>query len=30
MLMIYPKSQQEDLTPEQLRVLKTIIEEEYP
>jgi len=30
MLMIYPKSQQEDLAPEQLRVLKTIIEEEYP
>ena len=30
LLMIYPKSQQEDLTPEQLRVLKTIIEEEYP
>ena len=30
MLMIYPKSQQEDLSPDQLRILKTIIEDEYP
>jgi len=30
MLMIYPKSRQDDLTPDQLRVLKTIIQDEYP
>ena len=30
MLMIYAKPRQEDLTPQQLRVLRTIIEEEYP
>jgi hypothetical protein len=30
MLMIYPKSKQSDLTPTQLRILKQIVEEEYP
>jgi len=30
MLMIYPKSKQTDLTPAQLRILKQIVEEEYP
>jgi mRNA-degrading endonuclease RelE of RelBE toxin-antitoxin system len=30
MLLIYTKSEQEDLTPEQLKVLKRIIEKEYP
>lgn len=30
MMMIYPKSRQDDLTPDQLRVLKTIIQDEYP
>jgi len=30
MLFIYAKNEQDDLTPEQLKVLKRIIEEEYP
>jgi mRNA-degrading endonuclease RelE of RelBE toxin-antitoxin system len=30
MLFIYPKANQEDLTPNQLKVLCKIIEEEYP
>ena len=30
MLLIYAKSQQEDLTPDQLRVLRRIVEDEYP
>ena len=30
MLLIYPKSQQSDLTSEQIRILKSIIEETYP
>jgi len=30
MLLIYAKSEQDDLTPEQLEVLKRIVEEEYP
>ena len=30
MLFAYPKTEQDDLTPEQLRLLKRIIEEEYP
>jgi len=30
MLFIYPKSEQEDLTPQQLRILRQIVEEEYP
>lgn len=29
-LLIYAKSQQEDLTPDQLRVLRKIVEDEYP
>ena len=29
MLFIYAKNEQEDLTPEQLKVLKRIVEEEY-
>ena len=30
MLYTYPKSVQDDLTPEQLKALKSIIDEEYP
>ncbi len=30
MLLIYAKSDQEDLTPNQLRILRRIVEEEYP
>ncbi len=30
MLFIYPKSKQADLTPEQMRILRAIVEEEYP
>jgi mRNA-degrading endonuclease RelE of RelBE toxin-antitoxin system len=30
MLLMYAKNEQDDLTPEQLRVLRRIIEEEYP
>lgn len=30
MLFVYPKTAQEDLTREQLRMLKNIVEEEYP
>ncbi len=30
MLFIYPKSKQADLTPEQIRILRAIVEEEYP
>jgi mRNA-degrading endonuclease RelE of RelBE toxin-antitoxin system len=30
MLFIYPKSERDDLTPEQLKVLRSIVEEEYP
>jgi hypothetical protein len=30
MLMIYAKNEQANLTPEQLKVLRSIIEEEYP
>jgi mRNA-degrading endonuclease RelE of RelBE toxin-antitoxin system len=29
MLFVYPKSEQEDLTPEQLKILKRIVEKEY-
>jgi len=30
MLLIYSKSEREDLTREQLKILKKIVEEEYP
>ncbi len=30
MLLIYPKSEQDDLTPAQLKVLRQIVEDEYP
>jgi len=30
MLLIYAKSEQDDLTPQQLKVLRKIVEEEYP
>ena len=30
MLLIYVKTEQDDLTPDQLKVLRRIIEEEYP
>jgi hypothetical protein len=30
MLLIYSKSEREDLTPEQLRILRRIVEVEYP
>jgi hypothetical protein len=30
MLLVYPKSEQDDLTPTQLKVLRKIVEEEYP
>jgi mRNA-degrading endonuclease RelE of RelBE toxin-antitoxin system len=30
MLFVYPKSEQDDLTPMQLRALKRIMDEEYP
>jgi mRNA-degrading endonuclease RelE of RelBE toxin-antitoxin system len=30
MLFVYPKGVQDDLTPEQLKALKRIIDEEYP
>lgn len=30
MLLMYPKSERDDLTPTQLRLLKKIVEEEYP
>jgi hypothetical protein len=30
MLLIYPKNVQDDLTPEQVRVLRQIVETEYP
>lgn len=29
MLMIYPKSRQDDLTPQQLRVLRKLVQEEF-
>lgn len=29
-LLVYPKSKQDDLTPAQLKILKSIIESEYP
>ena len=30
MLLIYPKSEWDDLTPAQFKVLRQIVEEEYP
>jgi mRNA-degrading endonuclease RelE of RelBE toxin-antitoxin system len=30
MLFVYPKSERDDLTPTQIKVLKQIVEEEYP
>lgn len=30
MLYMYEKNEQENLTPDQLKVLKRIVEEEYP
>ena len=30
MLLIYPKNERDDLTPEQLKVLRKIVEEKYP
>jgi len=30
MLLIYAKNEQDDLSPEQLKVLRSIVEEEYP
>lgn len=30
LLLAYPKSEQDDLTPAQLKILKSIIESEYP
>jgi len=30
MLFMYAKNEQDDLTPEQIKVLRRIIEEEYP
>jgi hypothetical protein len=30
MLLMYGKNEQDDLSPEQLRVLKRLIEEEFP
>jgi len=30
MLLMYAKNEQDDLTPEQLKVLRKIVEEEYP
>ena len=30
MLLIYPKNVQDDLSPEQVRVLRNIVEAEYP
>jgi len=30
MLFIYPKNERDDLTPAQLRILRRIVEEEYP
>ena len=30
MLMIYPKSERDDLTPDQLRILRKVVEAEYP
>jgi mRNA-degrading endonuclease RelE of RelBE toxin-antitoxin system len=30
LLLAYPKSEQDNLTPEQLKILKSIIETEYP
>jgi hypothetical protein len=30
LLLMYPKNEQDDLTPDQLKVLRRIIEEEYP
>jgi hypothetical protein len=29
MLLMYAKNQQDDLTPEQLKILRKIVEEEY-
>lgn len=29
MLMVYPKSRQDDLTPRQLRVLRKLVQEEF-
>ena len=29
MLMVYPKSRQDDLTPQQLRVLRKLVREEF-
>lgn len=30
MLFIYTKTERDDLTPEQIKVLRRIVEEEYP
>jgi len=30
MLLIYPKNEQDDLIPIQLRALRRVVEEEYP
>jgi mRNA-degrading endonuclease RelE of RelBE toxin-antitoxin system len=30
MLLMYAKNEQDDLTPEQMKILRRIIEEEYP
>ena len=30
MLLVYPKSEKDDLTPAQLEILRNIVEEEYP
>lgn len=30
MLLIYSKAEREDLTPEQLKILRKVVEEEYP
>jgi hypothetical protein len=30
MLLIYPKNEQDDLSPDQLKALRAIVESEYP
>ncbi len=30
MLLLYPKSERDDLSPEQLKILRKIVDEEYP
>jgi len=30
MLFMYAKSEQEDLTPDQIKILRKIVEDEYP